>query len=409
MEIAATLFLVGLAGVVAGGLRKSAVEAYRSQKAAWADVSEELQLPLVTSGRGPLGTDGVRGVLDGMDVSVTRPSPFLLFRSGSGDRIIYEIGWPPASPPMDIHLEFVHEWDERSRMGVPARPDSLDGLRLLRGDPSQFAGWLTPEREAALGSLLVDGTGQRRHDRRVLVEDGRLELVLDWRDRSTEEIATTTRRLIEVGTVLRTGPTASPAIEPPAVHPLDGVAAELQDEREDTVVPVVVDPEPVDRTDREVVADEPEPLTEPEQAVHAYVTEVHPPAASAPGVSDFAIEDAVAVLLDRSLMGHEATALFETQHKDRVVSWSGTVTASRAVPSDADFNSAGLRTTVHVFRIDGSQLVTNQVHSVLLLPMETEISVGDEIAFTGRLQRVDRTMRNFFIADATLTGTNHTR
>ncbi len=408
MEILLAVFIFGVAGATTSGFQKSASSAHRSHNAVWAAVAETLGLSLVTSRFGPLGTAGVEGIVDGLTVSVTRPSPFSVFGSGTGDRIVYSVGWPRGSAPTDMRLGFVHEWDQHTLLGTPVRRNSLDGLQLLRGDPTELAGWLTPDREAALASLLADGTGRRRTDRRVLVEDGRLELVLDWRSRSTDEIVTTTRRLIEVASVLWSQTPASPAIEPPAVHPLDGVAAALQDTLVDEGEPIVIDPEPV-VAPTEIV--EPQP-TEAELVAPIPAPRIDaPPSPAEPAPvadnGDFPIDQAVAVLLDRSLMGHEATAIFEEHHRDRIVTWSGVVTARRPVANDPDFEAAGLRTTVHVYRIDDSPLVTNQVHAILLLTPEAAVSVGDKIAFAGRLHRVDRTMRNFFVADATLAEAGH--
>lgn len=375
MEIFVAVVLVGMAGATASGFQKSASSANRSHKAVWAEVAETLNLPLLTSRFGPLGTAGVEGIVDGLTVSVTRPSPFSVFGSGTGDRIVYSVGWPRGSAPTDMRLEFVHEWDQHALLGTPVRQNSLDGLQLLRGDPNELAGWLTPDREAALASLLSDGTGRRRTDRRVRVEDGRLELVLDWRSRSTDEIVTTTRRLIDVATVLWSQTPASPEIEPPAVHPLDGVAATLQDTLVDEGEPIVIDPEPVVApTEIETVADN--------------------------GV--FPIDQAVAVLLDRSLMGHEATAIFEEHHQGRIVEWDGTITGTRSFQSDRDFSSPGIRATVLVYRIDDSPLVTNQVKAIVHLPADADVKNDETIRFRGRLDRVDRTMRTFSVADATL-------
>ena len=404
MEILVAIFIFGVAGATASGVQKSASSASRSQKAVWAGVAEALDLSLLTSRIGPLGTAGVEGIVDGLTVSVTRPSPFSVFGSGTGDRIVYRVGWPLGSAPADMRLEFLHEWDQPALLGTPARQNSLDGLRLLRGDPTEFSAWLTPDREAALASLLADGTGRRRTDRRVLVEDGRLQLVLDWRTRSTDEIVTTTRRLVEVATVLWSAAPATTSIEPPAVHPLDGAVAALQDTLVDDGEPIGIDAEPVvappqienvepQPTEAEVVDPTPAPI----DASHS---PTEPASVEDDGVVPIA--EAVAELLDRSLMGHEATARFEEQHRGRAVEWTGTVTATRAFTSDRDFSSPGVRATVLVYRIDDSPLVTNQVQAIVHLPADTTIENDQAIRFRGHLHRVDRTMRTFYVADAAL-------
>lgn len=399
------VFIFGVAGATASGFQKSASSANRSHKAVWAEVAETVNLSLLTSRFGPLGTAGVEGIVDGLTVSVTRPSPFSVFGSGTGDRIVYSVGWPLGSAPTDMRLEFVHEWDQHALLGTPVRQNSLDGLQLHRGDPTELAGWLTPDREAALASLLADGTGRRRTDRRVRVEDGRLELVLDWRTRSTDEVVTTTRRLIEVATVLWSRTPASPEIEPPAVHPLDGVAATLQDTLVDEGEPIVIDAGPV-VAPTEIETVEPLP-TEAEvlAAIPASTIDAPPsPAETAPVADDgvFPIDQAVAVLLDRSLMGHEATAIFEEHHQGRIVEWDGTITGTRSFQSDRDFSSPGIRATVLVYRIDDSPLVTNQVKAIVHLPADADVKNDEAIRFRGRLDRVDRTMRTFYVADATL-------
>lgn len=399
MEILAALILIVVATLAIGGFVVGAREAGAAQRARWRAVADELDMTTRTPRFGPLGTAGVDGTIEGLRVSVTRPSPASIMSGASGDRIVYSIRWSPRTAPVGIRMAYAHNIEGYQQRGLPVRPDSLEGLRLVGGDMHAFADWFTPERGAAVETLLSDGTGQRSPERTIDVREDRLSLALPWRARTADEIVTTTKRLIDVARVLREGgvpaaelgrgPTRSPLdfAEPPQ----DAVTAHV--EAPPTASAPAAAPSPplavdITRPLRDA------PAAEPSPPAPAPIT----PTAD----TELPIDQAVAELLDRSLMGHEATARFEKHHRGRVVEWTGTVTATRSFTSDRDFSSPGVRATVLVYRIDDSPLVTNQVQAIVHLPADTTIGNDRAIRFRGHLHRVDRTMRTFSVADATL-------
>ena len=404
MDFAATLIILVVVALLVRAFVGAAGDNGDLLDDLWRTVADDLGLAFVTSRLGALGTQGAAGTIDDYDVAVTRPHPAAFFFTsgdGSGDRIRYAVSWPSSAAPVGMVLRLLPEHGDRVFL-APGHTHA-GGLHLAAGNPAEVREWMTPERVVAIESLLADGSGRQRRDRGVKVTDDRLELVLDWSsNRSAEEISMTTRRLVDIAAVLRAGSTAttpSPAIEPITVHPLDEVAAELQDAPGETAappMPISLEPEVPEAAMHEVFAASPPAAETP--APPQTTTESLPGDPPVP----FPIGEAVAELLDRSLMGHEATARFEEHHRGRAVEWTGTVTATRSFTSDSDFSSPGVRATVLVYRIDDSPLVTNQVQAIVHLPVDTTIGNDQAIRFRGGLHRVDRTMRRFYVADATL-------
>ena len=116
--------------------------------------------------------------------------------------------------------------------------------------------------------------------------------------------------------------------------------------------------------------------------------------------------DADALITDlfgSNRMGHEVESRFEEAYRDRAVRWSGEVANVRPYRGDRDFgNAPGTKATVLIGHLGDGRLVTSRVEAIVQLPAGVEPVRGTEITFTGTLLRVDRFMRNLYVAGATL-------
>jgi hypothetical protein len=110
-------------------------------------------------------------------------------------------------------------------------------------------------------------------------------------------------------------------------------------------------------------------------------------------------EETIDDLFGTSRMGYEVEERFSLAYRDRQVTWSGTIDTIREFRTDNDFGrEPGIKATVRIGSLGDSQLVTSQIHAIVHLPAGTDLSRNDEITFTGTLIRVDRYMRNLYVA-----------
>ena len=90
-----------------------------------------------------------------------------------------------------------------------------------------------------------------------------------------------------------------------------------------------------------------------------------------------------------------------SQLENATISWSGEVENVREYRTDSDFGSGpGVKATVLIGRLGESRLVSNQIHAIVGLPPDAVVERQRDISFSGTLLRIDRYMRNLYVADA---------
>lgn len=121
------------------------------------------------------------------------------------------------------------------------------------------------------------------------------------------------------------------------------------------------------------------------------------------GATDLGAASVVADLFASDRLGHEVEGHFTDTYEGAAIRWSGAVERVRPYRGDRDFgNEPGTKLTVLIGNVGDGRLVTSRVEAIVQLPAGLEPERGSEITFTGTLIRVDRFMRNLYVADATL-------
>lgn len=150
----------------------------------------------------------------------------------------------------------------------------------------------------------------------------------------------------------------------------------------------VPQPTPAPEVSAPAPAGVPEPVPQP-AAPRAAV--VH-----APLDQDSVITD----LFDSNRLGHEVEARFFEAYEGATVEWTGTIERSREFRSDSDFPGAGVKATIRIGSKGDGRLVSDQIHAIVHLPAGTPIERDQSVTFRGSFIRVDRYMRNLFVANA---------
>ena len=111
-------------------------------------------------------------------------------------------------------------------------------------------------------------------------------------------------------------------------------------------------------------------------------------------------------LFGEARLSFETDAIFEAEFRGRRIQWSGTVRRISRRQSDADFAGPPLtKAVIGVASISNDLYGNVEVDAVVSLPPETadELQRGDQVTFTGQLDKVDSITRNIYIANGNLT------
>ncbi len=124
--------------------------------------------------------------------------------------------------------------------------------------------------------------------------------------------------------------------------------------------------------------------------------------ASAAATVDLSSTSVIDDLFAANRMGFETEQHFLDTYAGRTVHWSGEIEKIRAFQTDLDFAGSGMKATVLLGNLGDGRLVSRRVHAIVQLPEDMDVKRGQSITFTGALLRLDRYMRNMFVANATL-------
>lgn len=111
-------------------------------------------------------------------------------------------------------------------------------------------------------------------------------------------------------------------------------------------------------------------------------------------------------LFGEARLSFETDAIFETEFHGRRIQWSGTVRRITRRQSDSDFAGHPLtKAVIGVASISNDLYGNVEVDAVVSLPPETanELQRGDQVTFTGQLDKVDSLTRNIYITNGNLT------
>ncbi len=113
-------------------------------------------------------------------------------------------------------------------------------------------------------------------------------------------------------------------------------------------------------------------------------------------------------LFGEARLSFETDAIFEKEFYGRPIRWSGTVSRVTRRQSDRDFAGPPItKAVIGVASISNDLYGNVEVDAVVSLPPETadRLKRGDEVTFTGQLDKVDSLTRNIYITNGNLTST----
>ncbi len=427
------MFLAGIGGAVIFG-----VNMHNQTQEAWRQAGKTLG---VTHSPGSLATPPrLQGTVKTLFVEVTT------IKKGSGDNNTtytqYRIHHPPAGPPMTLVRQHALSGITRIFAG---RKDVLVGDAVFdktvvidTDDPTAVAAFLNPTRRMAVMSLL-------EHWDHASVSERLIEVHRKGTERSTEALVANVHRLVDMGLLMSAPNDVDVALQMQAQGDL-AQAADALHEINDTYTAagspnsfsqlleaearvamgqgheahVVLASIDEDRVDPEIRAwdafaqSQPAPphaplpsppeIDEPSADVDVGEEMVVPEPPALPE-SATALDQAsvIADLFESNRMGYEVEERFLEAYEGTTVTWTGRVDRMRAFATDSDFGrTPGIKATVEIGQIGDGRLVSNRIHAVVQLPEDAAVARGDEIRFRGTFTRVDRYMRNLFVAHGQL-------
>ena len=254
----------------------------------------------------------------------------------------------------------------------------FDSRVVVKGDfPSRVAGFLTPERRRGVLQLLDQYKG-------VKIDHQNIEWAKAGVAKNPAEIVEIVKQLSSAATAL-SGGTAGGAPVEQVVVPLAAAAVASVFMDASGSKPILVEA-PAELRAREPVA---------------------PPERDSAAADGLAVADVCAQLFTRSITSTEAKKRFEERYKGKRVRWSGNLRRAATYSIDLVFKGGPGTKATFALPVPTEGALGGAVQAVVQLsPAAAEQlkrRVGEEIAFEGRLLSFDGMVRNFNIADATLT------
>ena len=255
----------------------------------------------------------------------------------------------------------------------------FDSRVVVKGDfPSRVAGFLTPGRRSQVIRLLDEFKGVR-------IDHQNLEWSKAGVAKNPAEIVEIVQQLSSAATALAGSPAGGTPVKA-VVAPLAAAA----------VASIFIDPAGAKPIPVEAPAD----LRAGEVPVEV-ATAVEPPAGA-----ELALAEICSQLFTRSITSTEAKKRFEERYKGRRVRWSGNLRRAATYSIDLVFKGGPGTKATFALPVPTEGALGGAVQAVVQLsPAAAEQlkkRVGEEITFEGRLLSFDGMVRNFNIADATL-------
>lgn len=428
--------------VIAGAITLFAYMSGSKANTAWDDAARALDL---TRSPGSAFSSGqIAGTIDGVRIDVNTET------RGSGDNrktfTVYSAILPVAGPNVDIRREgnarFFHKLFGGEDLTVG---DALfdDAVRVDGANPANVRDYLSPARRIAILSLFELFPKAR-------LTGGHLKFESRGREADAARLESNVRRLANMALIISQPQAVDDALQLEAQGDLaegaDALAAANRDQpnvftqlleaearvalgERQKAATILREVEQTLPNDPEVagwrrVAEQPleqlpvpaPPPTraEPPVVEHAPLpdpvvapTPAQPPepvvAPTPVSPVDLSVGAVIADLFVSNRMSYAVEEHFAAAYRGRTVRWSGTITKLNETHLDRDFgDTPGRKAVVLVGHLGDGQLVSDEIDAIVQLPIDAEVSRDDFIEFTGTLLRVDRFMRNIYIADASL-------
>lgn len=336
---------------------------------------------------------------------------------GSGDsseRLTrYTLRFPSVGPRVSLRWNNAGSFFKRvfgNQVDVTIGSPAFDGKVVIEAlDTAELRRFLSPARQ----SVALDLFESYRY---VEITNSTIQLEERGRIRSPEHLTSTIRRLIDRALVMGAPDDVDRALSKQAIGDLEGAIADLHAMNTPAVpteppnsftqlLEVEADIAAGDGQAAAAVLADIE-VTSPELESWEAVAAQHPtpnptPAPAGPTV-DLRQERVIADLLASNRTGSETEDHFFEHYEGQRVQWSGEVDSERPFTFDSNFDGEGVRAVVNVGSLGDGVLITNRVQAIVHLPTGTEVERDDQITVEGTLIRLDRYMRNFYLANAQL-------
>ncbi|MGI9606574.1 MAG: hypothetical protein ACR2P0_10590 [Acidimicrobiales bacterium] len=424
-------FVIFLLVFVAIAVFATSAAAKRAQRinAAWSDAGRRLGLVHRPTTKFTAKSE-LSGVISTLHVQVRT-----ITRGGENKSTYtaYEVSYPPAGPDVELSRQYNIGGFLKKLLGgrdVIVGDPAFDSKVIVNGpDDASISEFLTLGRRLAVLSLMEEYINVEVSNRRLQVETRNAET-------DPEALVRNVIRLVDTALVMCTPELVDHALELQEQGEMAAATAELHALNVDATnsftqlleaKSLVAMGEPIEAREvlshveerlpsdpdvakwqqvateaaaptRPILAPEVAPAPTPQTETTAGATAVVP----VPERVDLEQNAVVADLFASNRMGFEVEKLFETVYLGAHVTWTGEIDTMREYRMDSDFDGHGTKTKILIGNLGNSRLVSSQVHAVVQLPPDLTVSRGDTITFRGTLMRVDRFMRNVFVANATI-------
>ncbi len=426
------LFFLVIVAVIGGAVYYSTVHGHKVESTAWASVAGHLGLGHRPGG--PFNNDmAMWGEIRGVQLSVSPTS------RGSGDSreryTKFSLSYPAVGPRVVLRKQSAMSRFTRifsSQEDLVIGSPGFDDRVLIEGDdPVAIDRFLSPARQSVALALL-------EREQFVTITNRSIELERRGRMSDPHELTATVRHLVDMALVMSAPTEVDLALEKQAAGDLDEAIGDLRainDRFADAETPntftQMLEGEAVLATGDGAAAAEVfrsipaggelqaeqwldvaeahpvPPMPPPSEAGVASVPPVpassvaaEPEMPTQPTIVGPTVEATIDDLLKSNRTGSETEDRFLERYAGAVVRWSGTVDGVRPYRYDSDFEGEGTRAVLTIGSLGDGVLITNRVQAVVQLPPDVGLRRGDELTVSGTLVRLDRYMRNFYLADA---------
>ncbi len=413
----ALFLLIGAVAVVA---ITYAQQQSKQRGIAWAGAARDLGL-IYVAGTGWAPRPTIQGQLRGVAVRVE------VVTKGSGDNqsnfTRYTLQYPGvASTALTLRKQTPFSVFGRligRRDVVLGDPIFDDRVVIDARDDVAAARYLTPARRMAVLTMFETWKHVEVTSNSIIVESQSIE-------RSYEVLVGTITRLLDMALILSAPSTVDVALErqaqgdladaAEALHEINSVqdappnsftqlleAEALVAMGEGKKAETVLDSMDVSDSEidhwRNLAQSHPAPSPEPASAPP--ITTIEPSAAE-PVHAPLDQESVIADLFGSNRLGHEVETRFFEAYEGATIEWTGTIERSREFRSDSDFAGSGVKATVRIGTKGDGRLVSDQIHAIVHLHEDAPVERDQTVTFRGSFIRVDRYMRNLFVANAAI-------
>ena len=385
-----------------------AIVATRAVRLQWAAAAQELGLSIESSS---FSHPRLAGTVDGFDV--------LVDVRGSGDNAHtrYRVTYPPVAPPFELRREGGAQRILRmlGAQDVQLGDASFDEAFLVKTDaPADLAAFLGPARRLSLLRLVAA-------HRSLVASESSLEVTTRKVEGKAGTIEGTVRRL--TATAKHLIGTATTAVLDEAIA--SRAAGDLGESLESVERAVSAEPGDLDaqllQADAALAAGDMNRFAAAAEALRSALPGdaeaeslrtaarermglTEPPPATPPTADQALTNDGAMAMFEEVFGGDrlsfESEGEFAATCRGRQVRWSGTVKSARRYDHDLDFGDGpATKAVVTVATIESDLYGNTAVDAVVALPADAGAALarGDEVTFTGTLDKADAMMRNVFV------------